>query len=128
MIVSTQRRLTHADLCRYEELLHGHRVHVGEVLRHKLLAVVPVAWRKEKDILTERKMPFVIWRKKLTEAIVLLEIDGELSDHDRVLDVRLNPLQSLDTLVAGVPYTKKIIWRKKSCLEFSTPKPFLFIV
>ena len=48
MIVSTQRQLTHADLCRYEELLHGHRVHVGEVLRHKLLAIVPVAWRKEK--------------------------------------------------------------------------------
>ena len=57
---STQRQLTHADLCRYEELLHGHRVHVGEVLRHKLLAIVPVAWRKEKDILTEREMPFVI--------------------------------------------------------------------
>ena len=41
--------------------------------------------------------------KRLTEAIVLLEIDGELSDHDRVLDVRPNPLQSLDALVAGVP-------------------------
>ena len=60
MIVSTQRQLTHADLCRYEELLHGHRVHVGEVLRHKLLAIVPVAWRKEKDILTEREMAFGI--------------------------------------------------------------------
>ena len=41
--------------------------------------------------------------KRLTEAIVLLEIDGELSDHDRVLDVRLNPFKALDTLVAGVP-------------------------
>merc|ERR1712165_390663 len=77
--VSAAHRLAHADLCGYEELLHGHRVHVGEVLRHKLLAIVPVA-----------------------EAIVLLEIDGELSDHDRVLDVRLNPLQSFDALVAGV--------------------------
>merc|ERR1719278_759142 len=61
--VSAAHGLAHADLCRYKELLHGHRVHVGEVLRHKLLAIVPVA-----------------------EAIVLLEIDGELSDHDRVLD------------------------------------------
>ena len=52
--------LAHADLGGDEELLHGHRVHVGEVLRHKLLAIVPVTWRKEKDILTEREMPFLI--------------------------------------------------------------------
>ena len=92
MIVSTKRQLTHADLCRYEELLHGHRVHVGEVLRHKLLAIVPVAWRKEKDILKRKRNAIFNLKKRLTEAIVLLKIDGELSNHDRVLDVRLNPL------------------------------------
>ena len=40
--------LAHADLGGDEELLHGHRVHGGEVLNHKLLAsvlvVVPSAW------------------------------------------------------------------------------------
>ena len=41
-------RLVHADLGGDEELLHGHRVHGGEVLNHKLLAsvlvVVASAW------------------------------------------------------------------------------------
>ena len=41
--VSTTDGLTHADLGRDEELLHGHRVHVREVLHHQLLAVIPVA-------------------------------------------------------------------------------------
>ena len=40
--------LAHADLGGDEELLHGHRVHGGEVLNHKLLAsvlvVVASAW------------------------------------------------------------------------------------
>ena len=40
--------LAHADLGGDEELLHGHRVHGGEVLNHKLLAsvlvVVSSAW------------------------------------------------------------------------------------
>ena len=40
---------------------------------------------------------------QLTEAVVLLEIDGELCDHDWVLDVGLDPFQALDALVAGVP-------------------------
>ena len=35
-------RLVHADLGGDEELLHGHRVHGGEVLNHKLLASVLV--------------------------------------------------------------------------------------
>ena len=41
-------RLVHADLGGDEELLHGHRVHGGEVLNNKLLAsvlvVVVIAW------------------------------------------------------------------------------------
>ena len=41
--VGTTDGLAHADLGRDEELLHGHRVHVREVLHHKLLAVIPVA-------------------------------------------------------------------------------------
>merc|ERR1719209_1801583 len=49
------------------------------MLHYQLLAVVPVA-----------------------EAVVLLEIDGELSNHDRVLNVSLNPIQALDALVASV--------------------------
>merc|ERR1719219_1213036 len=77
--VSTTDGLLHADLGRDEELLHGHCVHVREVLRHQLLAVIPVA-----------------------EAVVLLEIDGELCDHDWILDVGLDPFQALDALVAGV--------------------------
>ena len=31
-----------ADLLRDEELLHGHVVHVGEVIDHQVLAVLPV--------------------------------------------------------------------------------------
>ena len=46
--VSSTDGLAHADLGGYEELLHGHRVHGGEVLHHKLLAsvlvVVVIAW------------------------------------------------------------------------------------
>merc|ERR1719219_153820 len=81
--VSTTDGLAHADLGGDEELLHGHCVHVREVLRHKLLAVIPVA-----------------------EAVVLLEVDGELCDHDWVLDVRLHPFQALDALVARVLFSR----------------------
>ena len=42
-------------------------------------------------------------KKILTNAVVLLKVDNVLSNHDRVLDVRLHPLKALDTLVAGVP-------------------------
>ena len=42
-------------------------------------------------------------KKILTNAVVLLKVDNVLSNHDRVLDVRLNPFKALDTLVAGVP-------------------------
>ena len=42
--------LAHADLGGDEELLHGHRVHVGEVLSNQLLAVVPVAWQNREDL------------------------------------------------------------------------------
>merc|ERR1711868_26245 len=75
--------LVHTDLCWDEELLHGHHVHVGEVLDHKPLALVQV-------VVTS------------TNAVVLLKVDNVLSDHDRVLDVRLHPFKALDTLVAGV--------------------------
>ena len=39
----------------------------------------------------------------LTLAEVLLEVDDILGNHDGVLDVGLNPLQALDTLLACVP-------------------------
>ena len=42
-------------------------------------------------------------KKILTNAVVLLKVDNVLSNHDRVLDVRLHPFKALDTLVAGVP-------------------------
>ena len=42
-------------------------------------------------------------KKILTNAVVLLKVDNVLSNHDRVLDVRLHPLKALDALVAGVP-------------------------
>merc|ERR1719239_116321 len=71
--------LLHADLGGDEELLHGHRVHPGEVLLHQLLAVVPVA-----------------------QAEVLLKVDPELRDHDGVLQVSLNPVKTLDALVTSV--------------------------
>ena len=45
--VSSTDGLAHADLSGGEELLHGHRVHVWEVLHDQLLAVIPVAWQKE---------------------------------------------------------------------------------
>merc|ERR1711933_403115 len=77
--VSTTDWLAHAGLGRDEELLHGHRVHGREVLHHQLLAVIPVA-----------------------QAVVLLKIDGELSNHDRIFNVSLNPFQALDALVACV--------------------------
>ena len=72
--------LAHADLGGDEELLHGHHVHPGEVLLHELLAVVPVA-----------------------QAEVLLEVDPEFCDHDRVFQVSLHPLKTLDALVTSVP-------------------------
>ena len=40
--VSSTDGLVHADLSGDEELLHGHHVHVGEVLDHKPLALVQV--------------------------------------------------------------------------------------
>ena len=43
-------------------------------------------------------------------AKVLLEVDDVLGDHDRVLDVRLHPLQALDALVASVPETVSQQW------------------
>ena len=48
--VSSTDGLAHADLSGDEELLHGHRVHVGEVLHYQLLAVVPVTWQKQRSI------------------------------------------------------------------------------
>ena len=47
-------------------------------------------------------------KKILTNAVVLLKVDNVLSNHDRVLDVRLHPLKALDTLVAGVPVSISI--------------------
>ena len=47
-------------------------------------------------------------KKILTNAVVLLKVDNVLSNHDRVLDVRLHPLKALDALVAGVPATISI--------------------
>merc|ERR1712216_362758 len=36
------------------------------------------------------------------QAVVLLKIDDVLCNHDRVLNVRLDPLKALDALVASV--------------------------
>ena len=47
-------------------------------------------------------------KKILTNAVVLLKVDNVLSNHDRVLDVRLHPFKALDALVAGVPATISI--------------------
>merc|ERR1711971_1197178 len=81
--VSSTDGLAHADLGGDEELLHGHHVHVGKVLHHKPLALVLV-------VVTS------------AEAEVLLEIDGVLRIHDRVLNIGLDPLKALDALVASV--------------------------
>ena len=77
---SSADRLVVADLSRDEELLHGHVVEEGEVADRPLLAVGP-----------------------LRDTEVLLQVDGELSHHDGVLHVRLNPLKALNALLAGVP-------------------------
>ena len=39
----------------------------------------------------------------LTQAVVLLEVDDILGNHDWVFNVSFNPLQALDALVTGVP-------------------------
>jgi len=70
-----------ADLLRDEELLHGHVVHGGEVLLHQLLAVLPLS---------------------TTQTEVLLKVDPELSNHNWVLQVRLNPLKALNTFLTSV--------------------------
>ena len=44
----------------------------------------------------------------LTHAEVLLKIDDVLRNHDRVLNVCLDPLKALDALVASVPAMKSI--------------------
>ena len=94
------------ETCGDEELLHGHHVHVGEVLDHKPLALVQVVVTSTlhklfKCTLFEIKM--MTLKKILTNAVVLLKVDNVLSNHDRVLDIRLHPFKALDTLVAGVP-------------------------
>ena len=40
---------------------------------------------------------------KLTQAVVLLEVDDILGNHDWVFNVSLHPLKALDALVTGVP-------------------------
>ena len=49
----------------------------------------------------------------VTDAVVLFEVDGELSNHDWVLHVHLHPVQPLDALLAGVP----LCTRRKSGLK-----------
>ena len=44
----------------------------------------------------------------LTQAVVLLKIDDVLGNHDRILNVGLDPLEALDTLVTSVPGVKSI--------------------
>ena len=39
----------------------------------------------------------------LTQAVILLEVDDILGNHDWVFNVSLNPLKALDALVTGVP-------------------------
>ena len=57
-------------------------------------------------------------KKILTNAVVLLKVDNVLSNHDRVLDVRLHPFKALDTLVAGVPASISIsLAGKTGCAE-----------
>merc|ERR550532_2712139 len=68
-----------ADFGGDEKLFHGHSMHRGEVFHHSLLTVFPLIY-----------------------AIVLLKVDGELGNHDRVLHVHLHPVQPLDALFAGV--------------------------
>merc|ERR1719234_1236811 len=81
--VSSTDGLTHTDLSRDEELLHGHHVHVGKVLHHEPLALVLV-------MVTS------------AHAEVLLKIDDVLSDHDWILNIGLDPLKALDALVTCV--------------------------
>ena len=93
-------------LCRDEELLHGHHVHGGKVLDHYPLALLLVVV----VVACEQRSSLVFEQNPLTEAKVLLEVDDVLGDHDRVLDVRLHPLQTLDALVASVPATVSQQW------------------
>merc|ERR1719234_2296382 len=81
--VSSTDGLTHKDLSRDEELLHGHHVHVDKMLNHKPLALVLV-------VVTS------------AQAEVLLKIDDVLSNHDGILNVSLDPLKALDALVTSV--------------------------
>ena len=39
----------------------------------------------------------------LTQAVVLLEVDDILGNHDWVFNVSFHPLKALDALVTGVP-------------------------
>merc|ERR1719234_1762921 len=81
--VSSANRFAHADLSGDEELLHGHHVHVSKVLNHKPLALVLVMMTS-------------------AQAVVLLKIDDVLGNHDRVLNVSLDPFKALNALVTSV--------------------------
>ena len=44
----------------------------------------------------------------LTQAVVLLEIDDKLGNHDWIFNVSLNPLKALNALVTSVPGMRSI--------------------
>ena len=73
-------------------------MHGGKVLDHYPLALLLVVM----VVACEQRSNMAFEQNQLTEAKVLLEVDDVLGDHDRVLDVRLHPLQTLDALVASV--------------------------
>ena len=51
-------------------------------------------------------------RLDATYAIVLFKVDGELGNHDGVLHVHLHPVQPLNALLAGVPWSIQLVTLK----------------
>ena len=86
-------RLLVADLSGDEELLHGHVVHGGEVSGDILVAVVHVA-----------------------SAEILLKIDNKLGNHNGILEVSLNPVQSLHALITSISEEKRGYFYNISCV------------
>ena len=51
-------------------------------------------------------------RLDATYAIVLFKVDGELGNHDGVLHVHLHPVQPLNALLTGVPWSVQLVTLK----------------
>merc|ERR1719320_2225064 len=78
--LSSANRLLVTDLNGDHKLLHGHLMHGPEVHGHVVPAVGP-----------------------LINAEVLTKEESHLGYHDWILQVSLHPLQTLDTLLTGIP-------------------------